>query len=421
MKGVGIATNLALVPLTINYINPTQYGIWLTLCSIISWFSFFDIGFSNGLRNRFAEAKATGNYQKARIYVSTTYAVLTVIFTSVWIVFFVANYFVDWAKILNTQPELANELSTLALIVFSFFCLQVVLKTINTIVIADQKPALVGFFDMLGQLLALTIIYYLTKTTQGSLIKIGLTLSFVPLLALLSSSITLYKSKYKAFSPKFKYVDFNYTRDIISLGSKFFIIQIAVIVIYQTNNIIITQIGKPVDVTIFNIAYKYLSVALMGFMIIISPFWSAFTDAYIKKDYAWMKSTLKNLRRISYLIILAIFLLILIAKPVYEFWIGDSVQIPTNVTFFVGIYTILLSIVSLNTQILNGIGKIKIQLLTYSLAIVFHVPVAIFLGQKIGIIGVIISASIFYTIISICSIKQVNLLVSNRAKGIWNE
>ena len=52
VKGLSVMINLALVPLTINYVNPSQYGIWLTLSSIIAWFSFFDVGFGNGLRNR---------------------------------------------------------------------------------------------------------------------------------------------------------------------------------------------------------------------------------------------------------------------------------------------------------------------------------------------------------------------------------
>ena len=52
IKGASIAISLILVPLTINYINPYRYGIWLTLSSVVSWFSFFDIGLTNGLRNK---------------------------------------------------------------------------------------------------------------------------------------------------------------------------------------------------------------------------------------------------------------------------------------------------------------------------------------------------------------------------------
>jgi hypothetical protein len=60
IRGGSILISFFLVPLTINYVNPTRYGVWITLSSIISWFSFFDIGFGNGLRNKFAEAVAKG-------------------------------------------------------------------------------------------------------------------------------------------------------------------------------------------------------------------------------------------------------------------------------------------------------------------------------------------------------------------------
>src|ERR1039457_877950 len=99
-KGLSIFISLLLVRLTINYVNPTNYGIWITLSSIIAWMSFFDIGFGNGLRNKFAEARATGNEIKARNYISTTYAILSIIFSVVWIIFFFIHFFVDWSYIL---------------------------------------------------------------------------------------------------------------------------------------------------------------------------------------------------------------------------------------------------------------------------------------------------------------------------------
>ncbi len=87
LKGTSIIISIILVPLTINYINVSQYGIWLTLSSIIGWFAFFDIGLTQGLRNKFAEAIAKGNDSLAQAYVSTTYAILAIIFTSSGYVF----------------------------------------------------------------------------------------------------------------------------------------------------------------------------------------------------------------------------------------------------------------------------------------------------------------------------------------------
>src|SRR5678815_1782006 len=137
IRGGSIAISFILVPLTIRYVNPTQYGIWLTLSSIVAWFSFFDIGFGNGLRNKFAEAIAKGDTGLAKIYISTTYAILAIVISCMLVLFFCVNPFINWARILNAPPNMGQELTTLALIVFVFFCLLFVLQLITTVITAN--------------------------------------------------------------------------------------------------------------------------------------------------------------------------------------------------------------------------------------------------------------------------------------------
>ncbi|MCB0540406.1 MAG: oligosaccharide flippase family protein [Bacteroidetes bacterium] len=419
IKGTSIIISLLLVPLTISYVNPTQYGIWLTLSSIVSWFGFFDIGFGNGLRNRYAEAKAKNDTEKLRIYVSTTYAIQTIIFLAILIVLLILNNFLDWTKILNADITLKSELSKLASIVFIFFCLQFILKTITVILYAEQKSSIADLLNMMGQLLSLILIFVLTHTTKGSLTLLGSALSFSPIVVLIVASIYLFQSKYKFITPSFKSINFKYVKDLLNIGIKFFIIQISVVVIYQSNNIIISHIGTPEDVTIYNIAYKYMAVVLMGFSIIINPFWSAFTEAYTKNDYKWMRKAVSRLRKLSYSITIVVFVMIISSNFIYHIWIGNKVLIPNSVTIICGIYIVFSSWMSLNTQILNGIGRIKLQLLTFSLGTVFHIPVAFLLGQKYGIIGVVISSTLFTAIISVFSILQIDLILKKKAKGIW--
>ena len=73
--------------MTINYLNPTRYGIWLTVSSIIGWIAFFDLGLANGFRNKFAEAKAQGRLELAREYLSTTYFAIGAIVCFLLLVF----------------------------------------------------------------------------------------------------------------------------------------------------------------------------------------------------------------------------------------------------------------------------------------------------------------------------------------------
>ena len=57
-KAISIMISFIIVPLTLGYVGRVEYGIWMTISSIIAWFSFFDIGLGNGLRNKLAEALA---------------------------------------------------------------------------------------------------------------------------------------------------------------------------------------------------------------------------------------------------------------------------------------------------------------------------------------------------------------------------
>lgn len=421
IRGLSIVTGFVQLPLTLHYMEPTRYGIWLTLSSIIGWFGFFDIGFGNGLRNRFAESVAKGEHELARIYVSTTYAILSIIIAAILLIFFIINPFLNWAKILNTPSDMAGELSVLVLVVFVFFCLQFVLQLITTLLTANQQPAKASVFNFVGNLISLAIIFILTKTTTGKLIYLAITFGGAPVVALLIASLWLYTHQYKRYAPSFKFVKFTYARSLMSIGIRFFFIQIAFIILYQTSNIIIAQLFGPVAVTPYNIVYKYFGIVTMGFGILITPFWSAFTEAWVKKDVQWMRGTLRKIR-IWWFITSCVAIIMLIASPiVYRLWVGSEINIPFNISLVVAAYVIINSWNAINSHFLNGVGKIKLQLYSGLWGIALNIPMAIFFGKTIGISGVVLSTVILALINAIWSPIQVKKLLDDKATGIWNK
>lgn len=295
LKCISILVSLQVVPLTITYINPTKYGIWLTLSSIIAWLSYFDLGFAHGFRNRFSEAKANGNILLAKEYVSTTYAVLSVLFLSVFFIAVIINHFLDWSSILNVATIYRSELHDVFNILTVFFCVNIVASIFTTMLTADQKPALASLIQTIGQVLAFICIYVFTKKFSGSLILLAFAFSGVPCILLVLVSIVMFRyEKYKSVSPAFRFIRFSLIKNILGLGGQFFFIMLSILFIFQFTNIIITRIEGPDVVTQYNIAYKYFNVLNMFALIILSPFWSAFTDAYVKKDFYWMKNMLRK-------------------------------------------------------------------------------------------------------------------------------
>jgi len=421
VKGVSIAISLILVPLTINYVNPSRYGIWLTLSSIITWFSFFDIGFGNGLRNKFAEALAKGEEDLAKIYVSTTYAILSIIIGIVLLLFICINCFINWPKILNTPQDMAGELSILAAIVFVFFCLRFVFQLINTVLSANQEPAKASFFDLLGSLLSLIIIFTLTKTTSGNLIYLGATLSFTPVVVLIASSLWLYNHDYKRFAPSIKFVKLSYGRNLMSLGVKFFIIQIAALVLFNTNNIIVTQIFGPKEVTTFDIAFKLFSVVTMIFNIIAIPLWTAFTDAFAKNEFNWIKNTLLKMKKIWVVFIIFTVCLLLSSRWIFKLWLGDSVNIPLSLSIAMSGYVIVNMWQTIHVFFLNGIGKIRLQLYLIVFSGLINIPLAIFFCKKFGLVGITLISTLLFFLMGIVFSIQTRKILNNTARNIWSK
>ncbi|RZL69658.1 MAG: polysaccharide biosynthesis protein [Pedobacter sp.] len=422
IKGISILVGLVLVPLTINYVSPARYGIWITLSSIIAWASFFDIGFGNGLKNKFTEAIAKGEHHKAKIYVSTTYAILFIITIILLLIFFAINPFIGWSSVLNASVSLSYELSLLACIIFSSFAVQFVLKLITNLLASIQKPALASLFDMLGQVLVLIFVFALTKFGDGSLPSLGLALGGGQIIVLLVATLWYFARELRQYAPSFSTVEFKYAKDLMSIGLKFFVIQIVVIVLYETNNIIIIQLFGPKEVTVYNVAYKYFSIIPMVFAIVISPFWVSFTDSFVKRDFIWMKGVLRKLQKAWLGLVILAIILVTVSSFVYSFWIKNAVIIPLTLTMGMGFYTVVNAWGSLHTQLLNGIGKLKIQLISAILMAIINIPMALFLGKHFGLSGLVWGQSLLPLITTAWWAPiQINKILNNKAKGIWNE
>ena len=421
IKGISIVASLLLVPLTIGYISSEIYGIWLTLSSIIHWISFFDIGFGNGLRNKLCEALANNDFEKGKIYTSTTYFVIASIFIPIAIIaFFIAGY-INWSSILNISPSYNPVLIQVAQILFVIFSIQMILKLIQSVSLAYQLNALASLMDCLSNVCCLIFIYLMSIILVPDLKAIAWAFSLSPLFVLTFFSLYLYLSKFKSVAPSFRTIDIKKSTEIFNLGGSFFLIQIATLILYQMINIIISRVCGPNYVTQYNIAYKYLTTAMIIITIIVAPIWSAFTDAYIKEDIVWMKRIYRKLTKMFVLTCVGVCFLILISPFIYKIWIGDRVTVDFTTTVLVGIYTIIGVFGQINSSILNGIGKIRFQLF-YSVAIMtIFIPISLYLGNVWGINGILtamilVNAPGFYF-----GRYQVLHLINRTAKGIWNK
>lgn len=422
LKAVGIAISLLLVPLTIQYVDTSRYGIWLTISSIVAWLSFFDIGLTHGLRNKFAEAKAAGDHDSAQIYVSTTYAILAIVFIALWLIFIVVNQFLDWSAILKVSQDYSSDISVLVVIVFTYFCLQFVLKVITTVVTADQEPAKAALIEVIGQAISLIVIAILVTTTEGSLIYLGLGLCIAPVVVLLAANFFLFQGKLKAYRPSLSKVRFTHAKSLFNLGMVFFIIQIAGIVQFESANIIISRNFGPEDVTSYNIVYKYFGMLSVIFAIFLSPFWSASTEAFQKNDITWIRNGMKKYNILNIIFVLGGILMLFLADTIYDLWLGkDTVEISFALSFWGLVFFCLNIFAGKYVAFLNGISALRLQFWSSLVSPILYIGAAMVLinNFKMGVYALFIASVLANFNGFLIAPLQYYMVVVKKKKGIW--
>lgn len=421
IKGISIGVSFFMVPLTLDFVDKELYGVWLTLSSIVIWLNFFDIGFTPGLQNKLTEAIAQGDIERGRSLVSSTYAILAEIFLPLMVVVFFIIPWIDWCGFLNIDQKYREDVvMTMYPLVFCF-CTQMVLKSITTVLSAYQRTAFSTLFTVTASVLSLIIIIILPHIAKPSLFALSLAISTTPIIVLTIATLWLYNTRYKAVQPSIHYVNYDMAKNIFSLGGRFFIIQIQGIILFQSTNVLISNISSPTDVSVYNIAYKYLSAAVMFYYIFMGPLWPAFTDAYTKRDFNWMQRMYHKMTYICLLFIAALAVMVVASPIVYDIWIGDKVEIPLIMTISVAIYLSLHSWRQLQDTLVNGIGKIKLSTYISCIGLCVHIPLAFFLGCYFSALGVVFSMILINIIYCMIYTTQINMLIKDKARGIWNK
>lgn len=417
IKGWSCIVQLLLVPITLNCLNQYEYGIWLTISSVLLWIDQFDIGLGNGLRNKLAEALAKGDKHKAHSLVSTTFFTLFGIFPLVLgIIFVIFN--TDCHALLNVNRNMVPNLQLVLAMSVAIVGITFVFKIIGNIYLALQLPAINNLIVVAGQTLSLLAIWSMSLFEIRSFLLITIAYTLCPLVIyLIAAPITF--SKYGYLTPSISLYNSRDLKDIFSLGVSFFITQVAWLFVFASTNIIIAKVLSHAEVTVYQISYRYFGVLLMFYSIISIPLWSASTEAYTTGDWAWIRHTVKKMNRLALYAFLGLGIMLLISKPVYDIWVGKDVIIGYEVSAVIALYVGILIYSTCYSNILFGIGKIRLITIVTCIEAAIYIPLAYLLGRNYGLPGIIWSLVIVNLLCAFSNKIQFSKLQSHTASGIW--
>ena len=383
IKFAGVGINFLFVPLTIKYINTERYGIWLTVSSIISWFSLLDIGFGNGLRNKFG--LAADDVPTQRRLVQTTLFVLVLISSGIVLIYFGLFNNLHWDSALGVSVSYRAELQKLFAWIIAMFAFQFVFQVITPILYALQKPSMVALNTLLGNFFGLMGILALRHFSTPSLFSLGVVVMGGNLLAYFLFFGYYFFIQRRDLLSNFHIPGKGNINSIFSLGFKFFVVNVAYVVQYQSSNFLISRNFTPEKVTEFNIAYKLFGVTNIVFGIIVSPLWSSVTNAMAGNDFIWIEKIVKKLMMVWGLVTACCLVVLMLSPHIYRLWVGDKVSVSFIISLGVVLVVSTNSFSAIFIQTLNGLSVVNLQFWLSIFVIIIFVPLAYFLSVNMGL------------------------------------
>lgn len=425
IKGISILLSFLVIPLTLEYVGKPLYGIWLTMFSIVSWLSLFDVGLGNGLRNNLSAALARKEIKDAAQYVSTTYFAMTIISILLLSITIIFAKYLDWKSILKLPDDYPFDVSRTLIVLSAFFCVRFIIQLISSIFYAVQKAFMVDLVGMAGNLLSLCAIYFGRDYYLGDrLLFLVYALCLPPIIAMFITSICIFLSKsYKFLRPRIENIKKEKIENLVNLGMKFFLLQICGLLTYSMTNFLILQFLSADDVTNYNLSYKYFSALLILNNMICAPLWSAFTEAYELGDFRWIKNCRKKMGKVFLAICFIGGVMVIISPMFYRIWLNNMISIPFLLSVVMMLFILTSCFNGIVISFINGVGKIKLQSYMAIVSTLIYIPICKFLAVNLslGVIGFVLYMFFSNAVMAGISAIQMNRIINGRACGIWGK
>lgn len=417
-KAVAMLASFLAIPMMIRYLGQEQFGVWSTLLTVMSWIVFFDLGVGNGLRNKVAEALARNDKAEAANYIASGYSLIGLIALVLWALVTGASFFVPWQAVFNTQaiPEITLRL-TVQVAIF-FVVLNFWIGLIGAILGAVQKTSTAALGQLISNLFALLFVFVLIKTTQATITYLALAYGVSLVIANIGLSGWFYQV-HPELLPK-PYLDKQHVSPLLSVGMQFFTIQIAVLIIFTTDKILIAQLLGPEYVTQYDVIFKLFGLITFAHALISTPLWSAYTDAYHRNDTKWIKRMLHKQLFVFGGVIVVTFTIALLTKPIVAIWIGHEMTVSQPLVISIGLFVLVSTWNNIYAMLVNGIGQIKLQLYTAVIAMVINIPLAIFFVKWFGLgsSGVVLATVVSLLLAAVALPIQVNKIIRKRTREV---
>ncbi len=388
-KALTITISFVSVPLTVHYLGPERYGVWLTISSLIIWMALSDFGLAgNALINVLAEATGRDDRQSALEYTASAVWSLIAIGALLAVLAGATFRYIPWNHVFRVSTVDAHELALACALTIAFFILGLPLSVQASVYNAHQD----GFFTSAwGIAVNLTSLAALVAVTRfhGGLPQLVCALSGTRVAVLFVNAYFIFFRRYPWLLPVPSAFRGHCARRLFKLGGKYMVTQIGSLGLYQSQPMIITQMLGPAQVVVFVIAQKIITLPMDLVYMATAPFIPAFGEAKARGDWTWIRAAYRKATLGSVAVSIPLLLILgAAAKPLIRLWAGPSVVPDTTLILWLSAYNLSGVMLMATGQLMIGVERVNPLAVSLALCAVGTIGFGILFAHFFGLSGV---------------------------------
>jgi len=376
-KGVSFLVLLVSLPLTLNFLGPTDFAIVNTIISTFNLFNYLDFGVGIGVQNLLPSFIVQKNNKRIIQVLSTALTFLLIAGFSVLIIGISVIYLFDWRQFFNLSNAIDQNIFKKTLLVCVILIgFGIPLTLIQRVQIAYQKSYINEWFVTFGNILSLIFIYF-TITNHLKLPFIVFSLQGTLIMAMGINFIYFFLIS-KQYKISYYEIDKATFTLIFQLGVKYLFLLIFSVGLFSLDNLLLLKYRTPTEVTEYMVGYRLISLFNVPVLIFANTFLPAYNDALARNDRVWV-------RRIIIRFIKIIGLLSVIEAGIVYFFGIHLIQIWTSQNFNYSKFDLLLfvlmliflnfntffSMIAISTKYLNFTLKYFLLAVTFTILLKF--------------------------------------------------
>jgi O-antigen/teichoic acid export membrane protein len=209
--------------------------------------------------------------------------------------------------------------------------------------------------------------------------------------------------------PRGRYLDPSLSSQLFRTGAPFFLIRIAGIVVFGTDNLVISHYLGADQVTPYSVTMRVVTYAQFIPALMFASLWASYAEANARGDLEWIRKTYARTMRSNSAAMLALLVILAVCgRPLIRFWAGAPAVPSEAMLLAMCTWTFILGFTGQQSCLLGGVGRTRVQAIAGILTAVVNLTLSVLLVQSLGAIGAVLATILSYVCIFVPQTREIS-------------